>query len=260
MKTMSIALVQMRCEKGAINANLAAIQAYVREAISRDVDIICFPEMSISGYIDPTHQPEAVLHLDGPAVARFVAMTSGTQITVLAGLVEANPQGKPFITQVAARAGKLLAYYRKRTIIDEEERWFAPGSIVTVFPHPKAMCGLAICADISNPAIFADNARQGAGIIFEAAAPGLYGEQATRNWQSGYDWWRGECQEKLGQYARDNQVYIAVATQAGRTIDEDFPGGGYVFGPGGSCLYEPPDWSEGVLYAQVALAEVFQSI
>jgi len=87
MKTMSIALVQMRCEKGAINANLAAIQAYVREAISRDVDIICFPEMSISGYIDPTHQPEAVLHLDGPAVARFVAMTSGTQITVLAGLV-----------------------------------------------------------------------------------------------------------------------------------------------------------------------------
>jgi predicted amidohydrolase len=53
MKTMSIALVQMRCEKGAINANLAAIQAYVREAISRDVDIICFPEMSISGYIDP---------------------------------------------------------------------------------------------------------------------------------------------------------------------------------------------------------------
>jgi predicted amidohydrolase len=253
MNTMSIALVQMRCEKGAIDANLAAIQSYLQEAISRDVDIICFPEMSITGYIDPSRQPEAILRLDGPEVARFLAMTRGAQITVLAGLVEANPNGKPFISQIVAHDGTLLNSYRKKTIINEEAEWFAPGPTVTVFPHPKATCGLAICADIESPTVFADNARLGARIIFEAAAPGLYGEQATRNWQSGYDWWRGECQSKLGQYAHDNHVYIAVATQAGRTINEDFPGGGYVFAPDGSCLYETPDWSEGILYAALAL-------
>jgi len=251
---MHIALVQMRCEKGTINANLAAIQVYLREAISRNVDIICFPEMSITGYINPTRQPEAILRLDGPEAARFVAMTAGTAVTAIAGLVEANPQGKPFITQVVAREGRLLAYYRKKTIIDEEERWFAPGAATTVFSHPKGTCGLAICADIENPAVFADNAQQGAQIIFEAAAPGLYGEQATRNWQSGYDWWRGECHTKLAHYARENHVFISVATQAGRTIDEDFPGGGYVFSPDGACLYESPDWSEGVLYATLAIA------
>jgi predicted amidohydrolase len=252
---LNIALVQMRCEKGAIDENLAIIQAFLQEAISREVDIICFPEMSITGYIDPTRQPEAILRLDGPEVARFVAMTAGTSITALAGLVEANPNGKPFITQVVARDGALLNYYRKKTIIDEEEQWFAPGSTVTVFAHPKAMCGLSICADIENPAVFAENAQQGARIIFEAAAPGLYGAQATRNWQSGFDWWRGECQSKLGQYARENHVTIAVATQAGRTIDEDFPGGGYVFGPDGLCLYETLDWSEGILYASLSLED-----
>lgn len=253
MSEISIALVQMRCEKGAIEENLAAIQAHLREAISRKVDIVCFPEMSITGYIDPTRQPEAILRLDGPEVARFVAMTARTQITALAGLVEANPNGKPFITQVVAREGTLLEGYRKRTIIDEEVAWFAPGSAVTVFAHPKAICGLAICADIENPTVFADNTRQGARIVFEAAAPGLYGAQATRNWQSGYDWWRGDCGTKLGQYARNNHIFIAVATQAGRTIDEDFPGGGYVFGPDGACLYETSDWSEGVLYATLAI-------
>lgn len=253
MNTLNIALAQMRCEKGAVDANLAAIQTYLREAISRNADIICVPEMSITGYIDPTRQPEAILRLDGPEVARFVAMTRDTSITALAGLVEANPNGKPFITQIVAREGKLLNYYRKKTIITDEVAWFAPGPTITTFAHPKATCGLAVCADIEDPAVFAENARQGARLIFEAAAPGLYGEQATRNWQRGFDWWRGECHTKLGQYARDHRVYIAVATQAGRTIDEDFPGGGYVFGPDGACLYETPDWSEGVLYATLPL-------
>ncbi|HLV98920.1 MAG TPA: nitrilase-related carbon-nitrogen hydrolase [Ktedonobacterales bacterium] len=253
MNTLSIALVQMRCEKGAIDANLAAIQGYLQEAISRNVEIICFPEMSITGYIDPTRQPEAIARLDGPEVARFVAMTGGTAITAIAGIVEANPNGKPFITQIVARNGQLLDYYRKKTIITDEVAWFAPGAATTVFTHPKAACGLAICADIENPEVFAANAAQGARIIFEAAAPGLYGEQATRNWQTGYNWWHGECHVKLGQYAHDHQVYIAVATQAGRTSDEDFPGGGYVFGPDGTCLHETPDWSENVLYAQLPL-------
>jgi predicted amidohydrolase len=209
--------------------------------------------MSITGYIDPTRQPEAIMRLDGPEVVRFVAMTRDTSITAIAGLVEANLAGKPFITQIVARGGQLLDYYRKKTIITDEVAWFAPGTTTTVFAHPKAACGLAICADIEDPEVFAANARAGARIIFEAAAPGLYGEQATRNWQSGYAWWHDECHVKLGQYARDNHVFIAVATQAGRTIDEDFPGGGYVFGPDGTCLHETPDWSEGILYAALAV-------
>ena len=44
---------------------------------------------------------------------------------------------------------------------------------------------------------------------------------------------------------------MAVATQAGRTADEDFPGGGYVFGPSGACIAESGDWSEGMLLANV---------
>ncbi len=258
MTTITIGLVQMRCEKGAVAENLAAIQRHIQEGISRGVDILCFPEMSITGYLDPNRWPESILRLDGPEVARFVAMTANAPITALAGLVEANPNGKPFITQIVASNGQLLGYYRKKTIIDEEAEWFSPGTgagdaIVPVFAHPKGTFGISICADIEDPAIFAESARQGAQLIFEAAAPGLYGDQATRNWQSGYAWWRDKCQQQLGQYARDKGVYIAVATQAGRTIDEDFPGGGYLFAPDGSLVNATPDWSEGVLYTSVRL-------
>ena len=42
---------------------------------------------------------------------------------------------------------------------------------------------------------------------------------------------------------------------AGRTRDEDFPGGGYLFAPDGSCAQQTPDWSEGMLYATVSLED-----
>src|SRR5436309_2194618 len=120
MKTIRIGLVQMRCEKGAIDRNLAIIHAYLEAGLSQGVDIMCFPEMSITGYVDPTRYPEAVLYLDGPEVARFIELTKEIPSILIAGLVEANPQGKPFITQIVAHAGKLLGIYRKKTIVDDE--------------------------------------------------------------------------------------------------------------------------------------------
>ncbi|HLI07190.1 MAG TPA: nitrilase-related carbon-nitrogen hydrolase [Ktedonobacteraceae bacterium] len=251
MNTLRIGLVQMRCEKGAIDDNLAAIQSYLQAGASRNIDIMCFPEMSITGYANPQTNPWTILHLNGPEVARFVVMTKDIPVTAIAGLIEANPEEKPFITQIVARGGKLQGVYRKKTIIDEETNRFAPGSIIQPVQHPKVPFGISICADINTPEIFTELARLGAHIVFEAAAPGLYGSQETRNWRSGYEWWQSECHQKLGRYARENGIFIAVATQAGRTIDEDFPGGGYVFAPDGTCLFSTENWSEGVLYAEL---------
>ena len=189
--------------------------------------------------------------MTGPEVAALVALTATGRTTLLAGLVEANPDGKPYITHLAARAGRLVGYYRKLTIVDEEAAWFSPGAAVPVFQHDDLVYGVAICADIHNRAVFAACARQGAPVVFEVAAPGLYGEQATRDWRSGYEWWRGECRQYLSAYARDYGLWIAVATQAGRTMDEDFPGGGYLFRPDGSCVFETPGWSEGLAFVTV---------
>lgn len=243
-----VGLIQMRCEKAATEENLAAMSRHLAEAAGRGVEIVGFPEMNISGYADPTRYPQAILRLDGPEVGQFLAMTRGSPITVLAGLIEQNPRGKPYITQIVVRDGELLGYYRKMTIEDEEAEWFAAGESVPVFRHGDLTFGMAICADIGNEQVFAECARQGARIVFELAAPGLYGEQETRDWQAGFEWWEAKCREHFSQYAREHSLWIAVATQAGRTIDEDFPGGGYVFAPDGRRLHATPDGSPGALY------------
>jgi (R)-amidase len=75
MKTIKLGLVQMRCEKGAIEENLTSTHAYLEAGMRQSVDIMCFPEMNITGYANLYSYPEIVLHLDGPEVACFVNMT-----------------------------------------------------------------------------------------------------------------------------------------------------------------------------------------
>lgn len=252
---LRIGLIQQLCEKADIQANLVDLSRILAEAEARRIDIVGFPEMNITGYADPTHYPGAVLRLDGAEMGDFLHRTQAFSGTVLAGLIEENPCGKPFITQVVARDGKLVGYYRKVTIKDEETLWFSPGDRVPVFEHEGLLFGISICADIGNPEVTAECARQGARIVFELAAPGLYGEQATRNWQSGYAWWEGECKTILGGYAREHGIWIGAATQAGRTVDEDFPGGGYLFNPQGERVFATKDWSVGEVYLEVDLEQ-----
>jgi len=245
--SITITLVQMRCEKGAIDENLVATRDTYVAASARGADIVLFPEMSLTGYIDPTRRPEAVLSLDSPAVASLVQMTRDRSAMLLAGIVEANPTGKPFITQLAVEGGALRGVYRKVSIEEEEIAWFSPGHEFPLFSHRGLTFGVALCADVAHRDVFAAYAQQGASAVLLAAAPGLYGDQAMRNWRSGYDWWRGVCTEGPGEWSRELGLVIAIATQAGRTSDEDFPGGGYLFGPDGRCLAETSDWGEGVL-------------
>ena len=257
---LTVALVQMRSEKGAIAQNLDTTAAALQQATEAGAAIVAFPEASLTGYADPMAYPHAVLRLDGPEVAAFVALTrSSSSVTAIAGLLEARAEGElPYITQIVAHDGALLGVYRKRTIPPEEAHLYAPGpdsaANTPICSAAGVPFGLAVCADIDCPAVFADAARASARLVFECAAPGLYGEQATRDWYAGYSWWREECRTKLARYARAYQLYVAVATAAGRTCDEDFPGGGYVFAPDGSCLTETADWREGMLVATLPIA------
>lgn len=250
---LRVGLIQMRCEKAVIAENLASMARYLDEAARLGIDIIGFPEMNLTGYADPTNAPEAVLNLDGPEVKQLLHLTRSFPGTVLAGIIETNPNGKPFITQIAARQGQMLGFYRKLTIKDEEVLWFSPGSRVPIFQHDSLPYGIAICADLTNREVFARASRQGARIIFELTAPGLYGSRNPRNWQAGYDWWESECQSYLSKYARDFNSWILVATQAGATQDEDFPGGAFVFAPGGKRVFSTPDWRPGAVFLEINL-------
>jgi predicted amidohydrolase len=246
-----IATVQQNCPKGEVAQNLAATTAYIRDTAA---DIICFPEMSLTGYLDPVAQADAMLTLDSPEVRDFCALTADRPVTAVAGLVERNPHGRPFITQIVATGGKLLGAYRKVNVAPDETESFSTGSDTPVFFGAGIRFGIAVCYDVGHPELFDAYAQAGAQLVVLAAAPGLYGDQASRDWDSGFQWWRTGCRTHLAKSARRNGLWIAVATQAGRTVDEDFPGGGYLFNPDGEVIAETADHTEQILIATADMA------
>jgi predicted amidohydrolase len=257
---LRIGLVQMRSEKGAVENNLAQIAGFIKRAHRKGVGILGLPEASITGYHDPRRYSRAVISADGPEVNALLRMTRKRQPIVLAGIIETHPAGKPFTTQIIARDGRLEGIYHKQAVEDDNgsdgsgyhgDEWFTAGNETRVFDYDGLKYGITICADIGNESIFAEYARQGAKIIFELAAPGLYGTQAARNWKSGYEWWEGVCREYFERYAKKYGIWIAVATAAGRTIDEDFPGGGYLFAPDGTRVYATQNWDPCEVYLEI---------
>src|SRR5688500_12417401 len=130
---MRVALAQMRSEKGDWEGNIERAERYVSQAADQRCDIIVLPEMSLSGYADPTKFPTAVQTLDSPWIRQYVALTERYGIAASAGFIEANPHGKPYITQVLGQDGRLVGVYRKVHIVDEEADWFSPGKDTPVF-------------------------------------------------------------------------------------------------------------------------------
>ena len=118
--TLKIGLVQMFCEKADIPRNLESHSERIDEAERKGTDILVFPEASITGYLDRGSHPEAIIRRGGPEIEELRKKTSGRKVTVLAGFIEANPRDKPFVTQVAIQDGRIIGYFHKMTIMDDD--------------------------------------------------------------------------------------------------------------------------------------------
>lgn len=257
---LKIALAQMRCEKGDWEGNLRRTGELTAEAAALGCDVVVFPEMGLSGYCCDERYTQAARSLDAEPVRRFVDLTARYGVAASGGFIEANGAGKPFVTQVLAQNGRVVGVYHKTHIVDEEAGLFSPGTQMPVFKLPvrgeELTCALAICADSDRPDLFARFAEQGARVVFHSSAPGLYERRTDEaSWRAGYDWYKGYLGERLPGYARDNRLVIATATQCGATVDEDFPGGSFVFGVDGSCLACTEDHREALLVYELEVPE-----
>lgn len=62
---MRILLAAITCQKGDLEANLASHAAVLAEAQRAGCDLALFPEMSLTGSVDPVRHPERSLSLEG---------------------------------------------------------------------------------------------------------------------------------------------------------------------------------------------------
>jgi predicted amidohydrolase len=241
-------LTALRCEKGDLEGNLARHLGVLEKAAASGCDLAVFPEMSLTGSVEPRTHPERLIDLDHAAVARLTAATERDP-AALFGVAERNG---PHITQVLAAGGAIVGVYRKRHLGEGEEA-YRPGSEGAALTLAGGRLGVAICAEGAVALPWNEAAAAGARVVCFCAAPGLDPPRCTdeEGWRRGFGWWEPHSLGQVSGHARRLGVWVAMSGQAGATVDEDFPGLAALVDPTGAVVARLPDWREGTLVVEV---------
>jgi NAD+ synthase (glutamine-hydrolysing) len=250
---LRVMLAALCCQKGDGEANLAAHREILCRAREEKCHLAVFPEMSLSGSLDPRSDPGALLRLDSGPVRSLAQATDEHAVAAIFGIAEHGEDGASYITQVYACHGQLAGAYRKRHL-GEDEDGYAPGTQGAVFQLGALRFGIAICAEGGVDYPFDEPAAAGAQIIFFCAAPGLYGRRTGEDsWRSGHAWWETCGLGAARRHAARTGAWVALTTQAGSAQDEDFPGLAALVDPAGQVVARLPDWREGTLVVDLPL-------
>lgn len=244
---LRVLLAAMCCQKGDWAGNLATHEQALAQARAEGCHLAVFPEMSLTGYVDPAAHPEQLLSLGARPVRCLAKLARHYGVAAIFGLSELGSDGAPYITQVYTAGGRLAGTYRKRHLGEGEES-YSKGTERATFHLGRLSFGIALCAESEVDYPFDEPVRQGAGVIFFCAAPGLYGRRTgEEGWRRGLQWWESAGLAGASRHAARTGAWIALATQAGATVDEDFPGLAALVAPSGEVVARLPDWHPGTL-------------
>jgi predicted amidohydrolase len=247
---MRVLLAAMQAAKGQVDANLRAHVELLEQAGEAGCQLAVFPELSLTGSVDPARHPERTLTLEAAPVRALVAETRRTGVAALFGIAE-RAGAAYHITQLYAHGGRLGGRYRKRHLGEGEEA-YGPGSEAAVFQLGAARFAVTVCAEGGVDFPWADAAGAGASLVAFCSAPGLHGRRiGEAAWRDGHDWWVRCGLGDAVRHARELRLWVAMATQAGSTEDEDFPGLAALVRPDGEVAARLPDWRPGTLMVDV---------
>jgi predicted amidohydrolase len=256
---MRVRLAAFNAAKGEVADNLCRHVEVLERAGARGCDLAVFPEFSLTGSVDPSRHPEHTLGLDDEPVRELVAATHLTGVGAVFGIAERAADGF-HITQLYAYGGRLVGTYRKRNL-GEDEQEYRTGDQDGVFRFGAARFGIAICAESEVDLPWASAASAGAQLVFFCAAPGLYGQRRDEEgWRRGHAWWESRGLGHAVRQARRHRLWVAIATQAGATHDEDFPGLAALVSPEGEVVSRLPDWRPGELVVDVPVEVVVRPV
>ncbi len=176
MSVLKVAAAQIPCAIGLTDESIAQHLGVIDDARSKGVDVLVFPELSLTGYAGTPDVLELARSARGPELALLAAAAG--PMTVAIGFVEEGPAAQFYTAQVLVSRGKVLHVHRKINLAGygrlEEPKHFARGqSLGTIRVMDQWSAAILICADIWNPALPWLTALQGATLLLVPAASSL---------------------------------------------------------------------------------------
>jgi N-carbamoylputrescine amidase len=247
MKDLTVAAVNFRAEFGKIEENLENVRRWAGQLSRQGAQLICFPEMGLSGYDRTPAIHDYCLSVPGPATDELAAIAVRYGVTLLVGLAEVDEEGRRFISQVIVGPEGLVGVYRKTHLNRPEQEIFRAGDDIGVFQLDGCTVGVQLCYDAHYPELSTLQALAGAEILCVASASPRDDPPAKRERMLRY----------LPARAYDNSCYLLACNLVGTGAQgQSFGGVALIISPKGELLAEAVGWTEGAAVARLPGGEI----
>ena len=245
-RVLRVALAQVNPIVGDLDGNARMITDRIKEAREKGADVVCFPELALTGYppedlvLKPSFVRDNLKQLES-----VVAATAG--ISAVVGFVDDD--GEIFNAAAFIHDKELKAVYHKVFLpnygVFDEERYFAVGHRCPIFEIAGIRISVSICEDCWYPAgPMAWQADHGAEVLINInGSPYHAGKRVER-------------EKMVAERASDYGAFVAYVNTVGGQDELVFDGNSVVFGPRGEMLAHASSFAEELLLCDINAGSV----
>lgn len=231
-----VAAAQFSPFKGDIEKNTEIHQNLIELAAVNHVDVVIFPELSLTGYEYDFAASLAFTDSD-PRLDVFKALAQQHNIMILIGAPIAIEHSKPQIGLFVISPAQPIFHYSKIYLHLGEEQFFTSGSEVKVVDYKHHSIGLAICADTGQTVHAFDTVKAGGSLYFCSV---LITEK-------GY----AMDTAKLQRYAQQHEMTVVMANYSGLSGGMVGVGRSAIWDKEGALLVTAPEDKDCIVIANI---------
>lgn len=255
---LNLGLAQINTVLGDPTANLAKHLEMIEQARQENVELLVFPELSLTGYVlqdlvsNVAHHPSE----EDPIFRPLLEASQALDLVV--GFVDEDQRHRFYIGAAYLSKGRTVHIHHKVYLptygLFDEGRFFAWGDAVRAFDTRFGRLGMLICEDFWHASppylLWLDGADL---LLFMSASPGrgLTAEPVLESTR-----WV----EHINQaYASLFTAFIAHTNRAGYEDGLNFWGGSTVFDPNGELLARAPYHEEALVVHELDLNQLHRT-
>ncbi len=255
---IKLGLAQIYPKLGDLEHNLALHLDYVRQAQAQGVNLLVFPELSLTGYQVQDLVPEVAIASDAGDEVFGALLRASAEIDIVVGFVHRDRRNRFFIANAYLSAGEALHVHHKLYLptyaMFDESRYFAQGNSVRAFDTRFGRLGMLICEDFwhVSPAylLWLDGADI---LILNSSSPSRGLNESDR--LMGTRW-----VEMVNQaYGSMFTSYIVHCNRVGYEDGKNFWGGSSVVDPDGEFITHGLYFDEALITQEIDLNQLHRT-
>lgn len=239
---MKICVAQIKSSKGNVAENIKTHKAFIALAVKEGVELIIFPELSLTGY-EPELAEQLATGKDDKRLDDFKALSNAHGIIIGIGMPVKSDNGL-HIGMIVFQPGLPRELYTKQYLHEDEYPYFTPGNDTLILKTKAGVVALAICYELSVEQHAKDANQNGAQIYLASVA----------KTKEGMD----KAISRLSEIASGYQMTVLLANSTGPSDNFISGGRSSVWNSAGALIGQLDETGEGLLILDTLTQNVTQ--